>query len=189
VRASAVIALLLFALPAWAQSPSPGRRPRATLAADLLVPLSHDFGSGAPGYGASVGLLSDLTVAVIQPRLGFQLSPGTRGAYVLDFNADVGGAWAPIAGPVTPLLGAGVGGRWLRVRGETQVTRAGEVITRTVRTWEQSSHLGFGWYARVGALFFRDAPMGLLLTADYTMAIFGDGLRPQALLVSLGMVL
>jgi hypothetical protein len=188
MRLVSVFVALAFAAPVWAQTTDSSERPKGTLAFDLLVPASSDFGAGDPAYGCSLGFWSDISFAAIQSRLSFQLAPGDRGAYVLNLGADAGGSWVPLQGLVTPLLGAGIGARWLRVRSETRVRRDGEVITRVVKTWQQDSHFGFSWYARAGALFFRDAPVRLLLTADYTMAIFGDGLRPQAVVFSLGMV-
>ena len=79
------------------QSGNPAGRPRgsrntATMAAEAML-----------------GTLTDLGSALVQPRVAFHYGQGPAGSHLVNVIADLGGAWAPISGPICPVLGGGAG--------------------------------------------------------------------------------
>ena len=71
---------------------------------------------------------------------------------------------------------------------ETEET-VGSVLETTVLRADTYSGLGFGWYLRAGVMFFRTSRVRMTVTADYSYAFLAEGNRPQAVTMSVGLVL
>jgi hypothetical protein len=161
---------------------------RALVQIDLVAPVNDEFGaSKSLGYGGSLGYWLEMPSAAIHPRLGIHYGPGSASSYYLDVVGDLGASWLVLKGPITPILGGGVGFRFLRVRGKSTESSLGSVLMETTDYHRADNSLGFSSYLRTGVLLFRDSQVNLAVNVDYILTVLSDS-RPQAVLLSMGVV-
>jgi len=158
---------------------------------DVLVPMNDGFGSRQTAFGGSVAYWSQpIPEVAIEARLGLQYGPGEQGSRYWNVPGDVGAFYLPFASyDVTPLVGGGFGLRYLNSRGPESEEEVGAVMVTTVTRADTYSAFGFGWYLRAGVMFFRTSRVRMTVTADYSYAFLSEGNRPQAVTMSVGLVL
>ncbi len=155
-----------------------------------LVPDGAAYHSSRAGVGGAVSFLGELSVLGIQPRLSLYYGPGTAtDASYFDASGDVGVLWMPLTTFVAPFVGVGLGGRYLYARGNEVTSQHGSIVVVTQRTTPTWSHFGLAGFGRVGAVFLNGMATRIIASADYTIASYGEGNRPQALIFALGVLL
>ncbi len=182
----AALALLLLAPAAHAEESSTNRRNRHHLQADVLSPLSSGFGGRWLGYGVSAASWKDFGQVVVLPRLGARFGPGSRGSYYLDVGSDVGVCWLPMGGWLTPLVGGGVGLRYVYWSTGGRKTVEGAILEQTVRAADSDWSLSAYGFGRAGAIAFRNEAVHVTVFVDYAMTVLGE-MKSRAALVSAGL--
>lgn len=177
---------LLFALALTSSPQGGGASTSLAIDGDVFFPMNDGFGRDRNiGFGFSLGLWAEWEYVVLKPEWSFHYGPGDRGAHYINLAWDLGVFAMPIRGSVTPILGGGIGLRYLDATEQTQETVIGSVLSATFEEQPSRSDVGFALFGRVGVLFFRDSPTHLTVSGDYTAA-FMDG-TPQSFIISLGL--
>ncbi len=164
---------------------------RLSLTADVTVP-SEAGGFGLPrfGYGLSLGVQLMRGPVLLEPRLQGIVGQGPAASRFISFAGDVGASWMITDGPVTPVLGGGVGLRILESRGVRTVVTSGEVLQVTSRRQDYEVLAGPQAFVRTGVVFFpffpKD-PLTLLFLLEGSVTVLGDTRIPSAVNVRAGL--